>query len=82
MEQADKLELEREEQLASNLDREQNNWEQTRIKYRKVEHLEMMKTKEQYNYKAKRTKELPKGEGKTTKRRRICTIIGENWGAA
>ena len=41
----------------------------------------MMKTKEQYNYKAKRTKELPKVEGRTRKKRRIYTIIGEDWGA-
>ena len=82
LEQADKLELEREEQLAATLDKEHNNWEQTRIRNRTMEHLEMMKTKEQYNYKTKRTKELPKREGKTRKRRRIFTIIGEDWGAA
>ena len=82
LEQADKLELERGEQLAATLDKEHNNWEQTRIRNRTMEHLEMMKTKEQYNYKTKRTKELPKREGKTRKRRRIFTIIGEDLGAA
>ena len=52
-----------------------------RLKDRTEEHLAMMSTKEQHNYQIKRSQEHPKTEGKTRKKRRTYTIIGEDWGA-
>ena len=78
-EQAKKYEEEREEQLTTALDMEHKTWERSRIRERAEEHKSMMASREQKQY-TKRSKEQ-KLEGRSRKKRRTYTIIGENWGA-